>query len=161
MQACCIMFEEKPKMVDDPARPGKKAASFWEPAKRLLNDPTKFLDSLISFDKENIKEATIQRIEPYIAMEEFTTEAVARVRLTQHRAVTTVQDDLTDAVAAVRLRQGLCWLLCSHCSLAGCNQAIPAASLVLPFEKSRAERSEYCFHSMVLLAARGHIDPQA
>ncbi len=74
------MFDEKPKMVDDPAKMGKKMPSYWDAAKRLLADPTKFLDSLITFDKDNIKDAIIQRIQPYIDMEEFTPEAVARVR---------------------------------------------------------------------------------
>lgn len=78
-QACCIMFDEKPKMVDDPTKMGKKVPNYWDAAKRLLADPTKFLDSLISFDKDNIKDAIIQRIQPYIDMEEFTPEAVARV----------------------------------------------------------------------------------
>ena len=130
MQACCIMFEEKPKMVDDPARPGKKAASFWEPAKRLLNDPTKFLDSLINFDKENIKEATIQKIEPYIAMEEFTTEAVARVRLRQRRAVTTGQHDTDRGCGSSQALAGLEGLagFCAHCYLGGRSQADFAAS---------------------------------
>ena len=102
-------------MVDDPARPGKKAASFWEPAKRLLNDPTKFLDSLINFDKENIKEATIQRIEPYIAMEEFTTEAVARVRPGSAEQSPQCSMFPAEAAAAIRPRQGLSlWLfLCT------------------------------------------------
>ncbi len=80
LKACCIMFDEKPKMVDDPAKMGKKMPSYWDAAKRLLADPTKFLDSLITFDKDNIKDAIIQRIQPYIDMEEFTPEAVARVR---------------------------------------------------------------------------------
>ncbi|KAL0019092.1 hypothetical protein WJX77_000912 [Trebouxia sp. C0004] len=79
MEACCIMFDEKPKMVEDPVKMGKKMPSYWDAAKRLLADPTKFLDSLITFDKDNIKDAIIQRIQPYIDMEEFTPEAVARV----------------------------------------------------------------------------------
>ena len=73
------MFDEKPKMVEDPAKMGKKVANYWDAAKRLLADPTRFLDSLITFDKDNIKDAIIQRIQPYIDMEEFTPEAVARV----------------------------------------------------------------------------------
>ena len=81
LQACCIMFDEKPKMVDDPAKLGKKVPSYWDAAKRLLADPTKFLDSLFTYDKDNIKDAIIQRIQPYIDMEEFTPEAVARVRV--------------------------------------------------------------------------------
>ena len=74
------MFDEKPKMVDDPAKMGKKMPNYWDAAKRLLADPSRFLDSLITFDKDNIKDAVIQRIQPYIDMEEFTPEAVARVR---------------------------------------------------------------------------------
>ena len=87
------MFDEKPKMVDDPAKMGKKVPNYWDAAKRLLADPSKFLDSLITFDKDNIKDAIIQRIQPYIDMEEFTPEAVARVHATcpfhhqQHSAV--------------------------------------------------------------------------
>ena len=73
------MFDEKPKMVDDPTRMGKKVPNYWDAAKRLLADPSRFLESLITFDKENIKDAIIQRIQPYIDMEEFTPEAVARV----------------------------------------------------------------------------------
>lgn len=80
-QACCIMFDEKPKMVDDPSKMGKKVPNYWDAAKRLLADPSKFLESLITFDKDNIKDAIIQRIQPYIDMEEFTPEAVARVGL--------------------------------------------------------------------------------
>ena len=75
------MFDEKPKMVDDPAKMGKKIPNYWDAAKRLLADPSRFLESLITFDKDNIKDAIIQRIQPYIDMEEFTPEAVARVCL--------------------------------------------------------------------------------
>ena len=75
------MFDEKPKMVDDPVRVGKKMPYYWDAAKRLLADPTRFLDSLFTYDKDNIKDAVIQRIQPYIDMEEFMPEAVARVNL--------------------------------------------------------------------------------
>lgn len=29
MEATCIMFDEKPKMVDDPNKMGKKIANYW------------------------------------------------------------------------------------------------------------------------------------
>eukprot|EP00798_Chlamydomonas_sp_ICE-L_P022533 gene22533-29660_t len=49
MEAACIMFEEKPKMVDDPNRMGKKIPNYWiEASKKILNDPSKFLDSLLT-----------------------------------------------------------------------------------------------------------------
>jgi hypothetical protein len=41
-------------------------ANYWEPSKKLLNDPTKFLDSLLTYDKDNISDGVIKRVEPYI-----------------------------------------------------------------------------------------------
>jgi hypothetical protein len=58
---------------------GKKIPDYWEASKKLLNDATKFLESLLSYDKDNIPESVITKIEPYINSEEFTPEAVARV----------------------------------------------------------------------------------
>jgi hypothetical protein len=58
---------------------GKKIADYWESSKKLLNDANKFLDSLLTFDRDNIPDAVIKKIEPYMAMEEFTPEAVAKV----------------------------------------------------------------------------------
>lgn len=58
---------------------GKKIPDYWEASKKLLNDATKFLESLLSYDKDNIPEAVITKIQPYIDSEEFTPEAVARV----------------------------------------------------------------------------------
>lgn len=126
------MFDEKPKMVEDPSKPGKKVgvyvnvhtyhrtaclkapccrgcllpsvlcplrgvcththtcvdvpgvctrgctwswlcvlcggqmANYWEPSKKLLNDPSKFLESLLNYDKDNIADSIIKKVEPYI-----------------------------------------------------------------------------------------------
>ncbi|GLC56009.1 hypothetical protein PLESTB_001054700 [Pleodorina starrii] len=79
MEATCIMFDEKPKMKDDPANVGKKIPDYWEPAKKLLNDPTKFLESLFTYDKDNIPDHVIKKIEPYIQREDFTPEAISKV----------------------------------------------------------------------------------
>ena len=79
MEACCIMFEEKPKMVADPNKIGKKIADYWEPAQKLLVDPTKFLRNLMEYDKDNIPDAVITKIAPYIDMETFTPEAISKV----------------------------------------------------------------------------------
>lgn len=45
-------------------------ANYWEPSKKLLNDPTKFLDSLLTYDKDNISDGVIKRVEPYIQVSE-------------------------------------------------------------------------------------------
>ncbi|CAM6094963.1 unnamed protein product [Calypogeia fissa] len=79
MEACCIMFQQTPKMIPDPAKFGKKIADYWEASGKLLTDPTKFLDSLLQFDKDNIPDAVIAKIEPFLAMESFTPEQVSRV----------------------------------------------------------------------------------
>eukprot|EP00898_Chlorokybus_atmophyticus_P004944 jgi/Chlat1/5450/Chrsp36S00417 len=79
MEATCIMFQIPPKMVNDPAKVGKKVPDYWEASSKLLNDPNKFLDSLMQYDKDNISDSIIVKIEPYISMESFTVDQVARV----------------------------------------------------------------------------------
>jgi len=51
---------------------GKKIADYWEASTKILTDPTIFLDSLLNFDRDNIPESVIEKIEPFIAMEAFT-----------------------------------------------------------------------------------------
>ncbi len=70
IEAICIMKQIKPKKSDGD-KPGKKVDDYWEPGRALLADPGKFLESLMTFDKENISEATIQKIKPYIDSPEF------------------------------------------------------------------------------------------
>lgn len=56
MDACCIMFDLKGKKIPDPnGAPGApKITDYWDDAKKLLNDPSKFLNSLMTYDKDNI-----------------------------------------------------------------------------------------------------------
>jgi dynein heavy chain, axonemal len=44
-----------------------------------LSDPGKFLDSLFTYDKENIPDAIIQKIEPFINSDKFTAAAISQV----------------------------------------------------------------------------------
>lgn len=39
---------------------------YWEPGRMMLSDPGAFLNSLVNFDKENMSEAMISKLEPYI-----------------------------------------------------------------------------------------------
>ena len=50
IEAVCIMREVKPKKVAG-EKMGQKVDDYWEPGKSILQDPTKFLDSLFKFDK--------------------------------------------------------------------------------------------------------------
>ena len=72
MEAACIMFGIKPVLKNDPDQVGKKIKDYWESAsKKLLPNAIKFLDSLMTYDKDNIPPDRIEKIEPYIVMPEF------------------------------------------------------------------------------------------
>ncbi|XP_066453022.1 dynein axonemal heavy chain 1 isoform X2 [Eleutherodactylus coqui] len=78
IEAVCIMKGMKPKKVAG-EKPGSKIDDYWEPGKSLLQDPGKFLEGLFKFDKDNIPDAIIKAIQPYIDNEEFQPTAIARV----------------------------------------------------------------------------------
>jgi dynein heavy chain len=78
MEAICIMFQVKPKMVAG-EQPGKKVADYWEPSKNIvLSDPKKFLNDLFEFDKDNIPQKVIDNIQPYMDNENFTPELIKK-----------------------------------------------------------------------------------
>ncbi|KAJ1514588.1 Dynein heavy chain 1, axonemal [Coelomomyces lativittatus] len=78
MEAVCIMKGIKPKKIDGD-KPGKKVDDYWEVGKSLLSDPGKFLDSLMTYDKDNIPENVIQKIKPYIDNPDFAVEVISKV----------------------------------------------------------------------------------
>ncbi|KAM4652007.1 dynein axonemal heavy chain 1 [Discoglossus pictus] len=78
IEAVCIMKGIKPKKIAGD-KPGSKIDDYWEPGKGLLQEPGKFLEGLFKFDKENIPDAVIKSIQPYIDNEEFQPAAIARV----------------------------------------------------------------------------------
>ncbi|XP_019331155.1 dynein axonemal heavy chain 1 [Alligator mississippiensis] len=78
IEAVCIMKGIKPKKVAGD-KPGSKVDDYWEPGKGLLQDPGKFLESLFKYDKDNIADAVIKAIQPYIDSEEFQPAAIAKV----------------------------------------------------------------------------------
>ncbi|EDQ91509.1 uncharacterized protein MONBRDRAFT_15298, partial [Monosiga brevicollis MX1] len=78
METVCIMQGVKPKKVAGD-KPGQKVDDYWSVSGPLLKDPQKFLDSLFNFDKDNIPEKVIQKIEPYIENENFTPAAIEKV----------------------------------------------------------------------------------
>ncbi|CAB0035335.1 unnamed protein product [Trichogramma brassicae] len=59
MEAICILKDVKPDRV--PGEAGRMVDDFWKPSLRILGD-IKFLDSLLTFDKDNIPERIINKI---------------------------------------------------------------------------------------------------
>ena len=53
---------------------------YWDSAKQLLND-AKFLDYLITFNKDTVPEATIHKLQPYIQSNDFRPFVVAKVTI--------------------------------------------------------------------------------
>ena len=61
MEAVCIMKSVKPERKPDPSGSGKMVEDFWGPSQKVLSD-LKFLDSLKSYDKDNIAPAIMKKI---------------------------------------------------------------------------------------------------
>ncbi|KAA0196090.1 Dynein heavy chain 1 axonemal [Fasciolopsis buskii] len=78
IETVCIMKDVKPKKVAGD-KPGVKVDDYWEPGKSLLQDPGKFLESLLNYDRDNIPETVINKIKPYVESESFMPAAIAKV----------------------------------------------------------------------------------
>ncbi|KAK7127569.1 hypothetical protein R3I93_020220 [Phoxinus phoxinus] len=78
IEAVCILKGIKPKKVAG-EKLGEKVDDYWDAGKGLLQDPGKFLESLFKYDKDNIPDAVIKQVQPYIDNPEFQTESIAKV----------------------------------------------------------------------------------
>jgi len=78
MEAVCIMKKLAPKKIAGD-KPGSKIDDYTEAYRGLLNDPTKFLDMLFTYEKDNIPDSVIQKIEPYINNDKFQPAAIFQV----------------------------------------------------------------------------------
>ena len=77
-EAVCIMFQERPKKIADPDNPtGPKIPDYWDVAKNnIFKDAKVLLQNMKDFDKDNIPDAVIEKVSPYIANPAFTPESV-------------------------------------------------------------------------------------
>eukprot|EP00668_Euglena_longa_P039207 GGOE01050460.1.p1 GENE.GGOE01050460.1~~GGOE01050460.1.p1 ORF type:complete len:2722 (-),score=1086.70 GGOE01050460.1:98-8140(-) len=71
IEAVCVMLDEQPKRVIDAAT-GKPVYDYWELAKKkVMANTVEFLNRLLHYDVENIKESVIEKIQPYIKDKNF------------------------------------------------------------------------------------------
>ena len=76
MEAVCVMKDIKPEKSPDPTGSGRIVLDYWKPSQKMLGDG-QFLNSLKSFDKDNIPQAVIKKIRAtYIPNQEFKPEKV-------------------------------------------------------------------------------------
>ncbi|KAI9097032.1 dynein heavy chain and region D6 of dynein motor-domain-containing protein [Phlyctochytrium arcticum] len=76
MEAICVMKDVKPDRVPDPSGSGKMIFDYWKTSLKILGD-AKFLDSLRTFDKDDIPQHVIKTIRAkYMPNPEFKPEKV-------------------------------------------------------------------------------------
>jgi len=79
LEAVCIMFQVEPVQKNDPNKKGKKYDDYWEASQKgPLKNPKKLMENLFKFDKDNIPEAVIQKIKPYIDDENFVPDLIKK-----------------------------------------------------------------------------------
>lgn len=61
METVCVMKGIKPERKPDPSGSGKVIEDYWGPSLKLLGD-LKFLDSLKTFNKDEINPSIMKRI---------------------------------------------------------------------------------------------------
>jgi dynein heavy chain len=74
METICILKGVKPVLENTG---GIKTLQYWDSAKKMLGD-LKFLQTLLEYDKDNIPQATIDKLEIYITNPEFQPAKVKR-----------------------------------------------------------------------------------
>ncbi|KAG8190244.1 hypothetical protein JTE90_001328 [Oedothorax gibbosus] len=79
MEAICIMRGIKPERKPDPKGSGKMIEDYWGPSQKMLGD-MKFLETLKSYDKDNIPEPIIKKIrQKYTNNPEFDPAVIKKV----------------------------------------------------------------------------------
>jgi dynein heavy chain len=76
IEGICIMRDIAPVKVGEA---GKKVDDFWTPGKKMLGDPKALLDAMFGFDKDNIPERTIKKIQPIIDDPDFDPKKIESV----------------------------------------------------------------------------------
>lgn len=77
LEAVCIVKNVKPIRMKDP-NSGKMVDDYWEASKKMLMEQD-FLESLRTYDKDNIPDQVIKKIRPYIENPEFEPQKILSV----------------------------------------------------------------------------------
>jgi dynein heavy chain len=70
MEAVCVLCGIPPIAIPNPKNPKERIQSYWEASKKFMSDKD-FLHTLISYDKDNIREDIMRRVrEKYISQKD-------------------------------------------------------------------------------------------
>lgn len=76
---CLMMKKAKPKKPNDPKKAEHDPDGYFELSKKvLLNDPKGFLNSMLTYEKDDIPDALIMKVKPLIEREEVKIENVRK-----------------------------------------------------------------------------------
>lgn len=82
LEAACIMLGLAPKYIEGPISKTTKRVTkipdYWERSKKLLNDYKKFISSLENYDKDNIPEDRMTKIDEYLHNPKFVPEEIRK-----------------------------------------------------------------------------------
>eukprot|EP00163_Fabomonas_tropica_P006846 TRINITY_DN1642_c1_g1_i1.p1 TRINITY_DN1642_c1_g1~~TRINITY_DN1642_c1_g1_i1.p1 ORF type:complete len:1696 (+),score=519.30 TRINITY_DN1642_c1_g1_i1:526-5088(+) len=78
MEAVCIMKAIAPKKKASKNTREKAELDYWPVSKAMISDST-FMKSLLEYDRDNIPDVTIRKIQPYIDNPDFQPELVQKV----------------------------------------------------------------------------------
>ncbi|XP_014666536.1 PREDICTED: dynein heavy chain 7, axonemal-like [Priapulus caudatus] len=133
MEAICILKLSKPDRIPDPSGSGKKIEDYWGPSKRLLGD-MKFLDSLSTYDKDNIPGPVIKVIRTkYCTNPDFDADKI--------KSASTAAEGLCRWVLAMEAYDRVAKVVApKKLALAGAEQELATAMAAL--EKKRAALKE-------------------
>lgn len=76
LAAVCILKGKKPEQKMDDK--GKRIVDYWPSALKMMAD-TKFLQSLINFDKDGMTQSTVDQLQPYLEDPKFVPDAMSKV----------------------------------------------------------------------------------
>ncbi|XP_014851660.1 PREDICTED: dynein heavy chain 1, axonemal [Poecilia mexicana] len=82
LAAVCIMKGIEPVKGATETPDAPNFEEYMEPAEGLLQEPVVFLESLYSYDKDNISEDAVSLLQPYIDDEEFQPPALVKISVT-------------------------------------------------------------------------------
>lgn len=81
LEAVCLMMAVKPEKIKDPGGGMKKIDDYWGPAQKHLLGDQKFLNHLMSYDRDNMDPAMVERVVEYTKKEQFQVEVVKKASI--------------------------------------------------------------------------------
>ena len=81
MEAVCLMMGVKPDKIKDPNGGTKKIDDYWGPAQKQLLGDARFLQNLKDYDKDNMDEKMVVKVNGYTQMEMFSVDVVKKASI--------------------------------------------------------------------------------